>query len=227
MYGVAGERRLPELELPWLRGYAGSAPARVGNAASEQLQLDVYGEVLDALHQARERGLASDTDAWSLQRQLVEYLESAWHEPDEGIWEVRGPRRHFTHSKVLAWVAFDRGVHAIENAGHVGPLDRWKQIRRELHDEICRESFNVELNSFVQSYGSDRLDASCLQIPLVGFLPPDDPRVVGTVERIERDLTHDGLVMRYAHDEGPTVDGLPPRRACSSRARSGSSTASS
>ena len=209
MYGVGGERRLPEYEIGWLAGYAGSRPVRVGNAASEQLQLDVYGEVLDALHQAREHGLGPNDSAWSVQRQLVEYLEAAWHEPDEGIWEVRGPRRHFTHSKVLAWVAFDRAIHAVESSGLDGPLDRWRQARQALHDEVCRESFNVELNSFVQSYGSRALDASSLLIPLVGFLPCDDPRVVGTVDRIQSDLMRGGFVDRYAAERSLDVDGLP------------------
>jgi GH15 family glucan-1,4-alpha-glucosidase len=209
MYGVAGERRLAEYEIDWLAGYAGSRPVRVGNAASEQLQLDVYGEVLDALHQAREHGIGPDESEWAVQRQLVEYLEGAWHEPDEGIWEVRGRRRHFTHSKVLAWVAFDRAIHAVEKSGLEGPLDRWRQARQALHDEVCRESFNVELNSFVQSYGSHALDASSLLIPLVGFLPCDDPRVAGTVDRIQRDLMRDGFVERYAGERSVDVDGLP------------------
>jgi GH15 family glucan-1,4-alpha-glucosidase len=209
MYGVAGERRLSEHEVGWLPGYAGSAPVRVGNAASEQRQLDVYGEVLDALCQARIAGLQPDFDAWSLQRKLVEFLESAWQEPDAGIWEVRGPYRHFTHSKVLAWVAFDRAIQSVETLGQEGPVDRWKQVRQEIHDEVCRECFSVALNSFVQSYGSEELDASTLLIPLVGFLPPDDPRVVGTVERIERDLMRDGFVERYSAEVAPGLDGLP------------------
>jgi GH15 family glucan-1,4-alpha-glucosidase len=209
MYGVAGERRLPEFELDWLTGYAGSTPVRIGNAASEQLQLDVYGEVIDALHTARRGGLSASEHAWALQRKLVEFLEGAWHEPDEGIWEVRGPRRHFTHSKVLAWVAFDRAIDAVESFNREGPLERWKQARQDLHDEVCREGFNVELNSFVQSYGSETLDASTLLIPLVGFLPAEDPRVVGTIERIELDLTRDGFVERYREDDASDVDGLP------------------
>jgi GH15 family glucan-1,4-alpha-glucosidase len=209
MYGVAGERRLAEYEVAWLPGYAGSTPVRVGNAASEQRQLDVYGEVLDALCQARRAGLQRDFDAWSLQRKLVEFLESSWQERDAGIWEVRGPYRHFTHSKVLAWVAFDRAIELVERFDQEGPLDRWKQLRQEIHDEVCRECFDVTLNSFVQSYGSNELDASTLLIPLVGFLPPDDPRVVGTVERIERELTREGFVERYASETATDVDGLP------------------
>src|SRR5439155_1574097 len=211
MYGVAGERRLFELTLDWLPGYEGSKPVRVGNAAANQFQLDVYGEVLDALHQGRVSELESSKEAWSLQRRLLGFLEDAWKDPDEGIWEVRGPRRHFTHSKVMAWVAFDRGVQAIERFGRAGPADRWREIRSEIHHEICERGFDAELNSFTQSYGSKRLDASLLIIPLVGFLPADDPRMVGTVTAIERELVRDGLVYRYApDDEGQDVDGLPP-----------------
>jgi GH15 family glucan-1,4-alpha-glucosidase len=211
MYGVAGERRLSELTLDWLPGYEKSQPVRVGNAASAQFQLDVYGEVLDALHQARVRDLEISKEAWALQRRLLRYLEDAWKEPDEGIWEVRGPRRHFTHSKVMAWVALDRGVQAVERFGRPGPADRWRDVRSEIHREVLERGFDVELNSFTQSYGSKRLDASLLVIPLVGFLPADDPRMIGTVAAIERDLVHDDLVYRYAHDEeGRIVDGLPP-----------------
>ena len=211
MYGVAGERRLTELTLDWLPGYEGSRPVRVGNAASQQFQLDVYGEVLDALHQGRTHELESSKEAWALQRELLGYLEDAWKEPDEGIWEVRGPRRHFTHSKVMAWVAFDRGVQAVERFGRPGPADRWREIRAAIHREVLERGFDVELNSFTQSYDSKRLDASLLVIPLVGFLPADDPRMVGTVAAIERDLYRNGFVYRYADDEkGRDVDGLPP-----------------
>ena len=211
MYGVAGERRLFELTLPWLPGYEDSQPVRVGNAAAEQFQLDVYGEVLDALHQGRVRELEVSKEAWSLQRRLLGFLEHAWKEPDEGIWEVRGPRRHFTHSKVMAWVAFDRGVQAVERFGRNGPVERWRKIRAEIHREVCERGFDSELNSFTQSYGSKRLDASLLVIPLVGFLPPDDARMVGTVAAIEQTLVRDGFVYRYTHDEeGRSVDGLPP-----------------
>jgi GH15 family glucan-1,4-alpha-glucosidase len=211
MDGVAGERRLWEFTLDWLPGYEGSRPVRVGNAASEQFQLDVYGEVLDALHQGRIRDLEVSRAAWALQRRLLGFLEHAWKEPDEGIWEVRGPRRHFTHSKVMAWVAFDRGVQAIERFGRAGPVERWREIRREIHREVCERGFDPELNSFTQSYGSKRLDASLLVIPLVGFLPPDDPRMVGTVTAIERELVRDGFVYRYTPDEeARSVDGLPP-----------------
>ncbi len=211
MYGVAGERRLSELTLDWLPGYENSRPVRIGNAATEQFQLDVYGEVLDALHQARVHELESSQESWALQRQLLGYLEDAWKEPDEGIWEVRGPRRHFTHSKVMAWVAFDRGVQAVERFGRAGPADRWREIRAEIHREVLERGFDVELNSFTQSYGSKRLDASLLVVPLVGFLPADDPRMIGTVAAIERDLYRDGFVYRYAHDEEARgIDGLPP-----------------
>src|SRR5436305_890188 len=211
MYGLAGERRLPELELPWLSGYEGSKPVRTGNAATEQLQLDVYGEVLDALHQGRVHELGVSREAWALQRRMLTYLEEIWKEPDEGIWEVRGPRRHFTHSKVMAWVAFDRGVQACERFGRNGPVDRWRKARSEIHAEVCRRGFDTELNSFTQFYGSTRLDASLLIIPLVGFLPGDDPRMLGTVAAIERDLVRDGFVQRYAaDDEAASVDGLPP-----------------
>jgi GH15 family glucan-1,4-alpha-glucosidase len=209
LYGVGGQRRIAEFELEWLPGYAGSRPVRVGNAAHEQFQLDVYGEVMDALHQARVHGLDPDDHAWSLQRNIMEFLEGAWDSPDEGIWEVRGPRRHFTHSKVLAWVAFDRAVQAVERWDLRGPLDRWRQVRAEIHEEVCREAFNVELGSFTQAYGSSELDASTLLIPLVGFLPADDPRVVGTIDAIQRDLTRDGFVERYKVQEHNVVDGLP------------------
>jgi GH15 family glucan-1,4-alpha-glucosidase len=212
LYGVAGERRIPEYELDWLPGYAGSRPVRVGNAAHEQFQLDTYGEMMDSLHEARRHGLARDDHAWSLQQHVMEFLEGAWDQPDEGIWEVRGPRRHFTHSKVLAWVAFDRAVEAVERWDRPGPVDRWRRIRNEIHEEVCREGFNVELNSFTQAYGSDELDASTLLIPLLGFLPPEDPRVIGTVEAIQRELTRDGFVQRYhthAVDDGlPTGEGV-------------------
>ena len=208
MYGMHGERRLTELELPWLPGYENSRPVRVGNAASTQLQLDVYGEVMDSLHLARRAGLTDDADAWELQQALLGHLEQAWHEPDEGIWEVRGPRRHFTHSKVMAWVAFDRAVKAVERHGASGPVDRWRQLRDEVHAEVLREGFDQERNTFTQYYGSKELDASLLMIPLVGFLPATDPRVVGTVAAIERELMWTGFVQRYQTKEH--IDGLPP-----------------
>ncbi len=209
LYGVGGQRRIAEFELNWLPGYAGSRPVRIGNAAHEQFQLDVYGEVMDALHQARVHGLDPDDHAWSLQRNMMEFLEGAWDQPDEGIWEVRGPRRHFTHSKVLAWVAFDRAVQAVERWDLRGPLDRWRQLRAEVHGEVCREAYDVALGSFTQAYGSTELDASTLLIPLVGFLPADDPRVAGTIAAVQRDLTRDGFVERYQVREQNVVDGLP------------------
>jgi GH15 family glucan-1,4-alpha-glucosidase len=209
LYGVGGQRRIAESELDWLPGYAGSAPVRIGNAAHEQFQLDVYGEVMDALHQARVHGLDPDDHAWSLQRNLMDFLEGAWDRPDEGIWEVRGPRRHFTHSKVLAWVAFDRAVQAFERWDLPGPVDRWRRLRAEIHEEVCREAFNTELNSFTQAYGSEELDASTLLMPLVGFLPADDPRIAGTIDAVKRHLTRDGFVERYQTQERNDVDGLP------------------
>ncbi len=208
MYGVGGERRLTELELPWLAGYEGSAPVRIGNAASEQLQIDVFGEVMDALYQARVHGLAFERPAWALQLTLLEYLERVWREPDEGIWEIRGERRHFVHSKVMAWVAFDRAVRTVETQALDGPVDRWRALRDEIHRDVCEHGFDAKLGSFTQSYGSQELDASLLLIPLVGFLPADDPKVRGTVEAIERTLVAGGFVLRYRTEEGG-VDGLP------------------
>ncbi|HEU4450636.1 MAG TPA: glycoside hydrolase family 15 protein [Gaiellaceae bacterium] len=210
MYGPAGERRLPESELDWLRGYEGSAPVRIGNAACRQRQLDVYGETMDMLHQARRSGIETAAPAWSLQRHLLDFLEGAWRQPDEGIWEVRGGKREFTHSKVMAWVAFDRGVKAVERFGLPGPVDRWRRLRAEVHEEVCRSGYDGELGAFVQYPGSRRLDASLLMIPLVGFLPARDERVRGTVAAIERDLCEDGFVHRYSHDDVEQVDGLPP-----------------
>jgi GH15 family glucan-1,4-alpha-glucosidase len=211
MYGVAGERRLTEFELPWLAGYEGSRPVRVGNGASDQRQLDVYGEVVDALYQARRQGLVQSDPAWRLTLKIFEWLESGWREPDEGIWEVRGPRRHFTHSKVMAWVAFDRAVKTVERFGRDGPVDRWKAARKAIKDEVLREGYNAERGAFTQFFGSNRLDASCLLMPLVGFLPAMDERVVGTVRAIEEELFSSGFVERYrADEENAAVDGLPP-----------------
>jgi GH15 family glucan-1,4-alpha-glucosidase len=211
MYGPGGERRLTELELPWLEGYEGSRPVRIGNNASEQFQLDVYGEVLDVLYQARRRGLPPDDSAWALCLHLLRNLERRWREPDEGIWEVRGPRRHFTHSKVMAWVAFDRGLRLIQELGRDGPVERWRAVRDEIQAEVLERGYDAELGSFVQSYDSKRVDASLLTIPLYGFLPPDDPRVRGTLEAVRRELLVDGFVQRYRHDEAvEAVDGLPP-----------------
>ncbi len=207
LYGITGVRRLDEYELPWLPGYEGAAPVRVGNAASSQFQLDVYGEVMDTLHLARVSGLDPEPAAWHFQVAMLDFLESSWKQPDEGIWEVRGPRRHFTHSKVMAWVAFDRCIKDAERDGLAAPLDRWRESRDAIHAEVCAKGFNDGINSFVQSYESTFLDASLLLIPQVGFLPPSDPRVLGTIAAIERHLLVDGLVLRYATEAG--VDALP------------------
>jgi GH15 family glucan-1,4-alpha-glucosidase len=207
LYGIAGERRLTELEVSWLSGYEGSRPVRIGNAASEQLQLDVWGELMDTLHLARNNALDSDIQDWALQRSLVEYLEDIWEQPDEGIWEIRGPRRHFTHSKVMAWVALDRAVKAVEQHGLDGPIDRWRRCRDEIHRRVCEQGYDAERGSFVQSFGDTEVDASLLMLPLVGFLPATDPRVLGTVRAVERELLHDGLVQRYRPRE--SLDGLP------------------
>ncbi|MBL1089183.1 MULTISPECIES: glycoside hydrolase family 15 protein [Streptomyces] len=209
MYGLAGERRLPEYEVPWLAGYCDSAPVRIGNGAVDQRQLDVYGEVLDSFHLARTAGLPAEPHAWSIQRSLMEYLESNWRDPDEGLWEIRGPRRHFVHSKVMAWVATDRAVRALEaNPKLGGALGRWRAMRDEVHREVCERGYDDERGTFTQSYGSRDLDAATLLIPRVGFLSGDDPRVRGTIEAVRRELTHEGLVRRYTTDGG-SVDGLP------------------
>jgi GH15 family glucan-1,4-alpha-glucosidase len=193
-------------------GYEGSKPVRTGNAAVEQFQLDVYGEVMDALHKARQLDIEAHPSAWALQRALLEFLEANWQRPDEGIWEVRGPRRYFTHSKVLAWVAMDRAVKAVEQLGHEGPVDRWRRIRHEIHQEVRRNAYDPDRRTFTQFYGSRELDASLLLMPLVGFLPPSDPRVRGTIEAIERELCQDGFVLRYpTGPAGEAVDGLPGR----------------
>jgi GH15 family glucan-1,4-alpha-glucosidase len=208
MYGVAGERRLTEFELPWLPGYERSAPVRIGNAASDQCQLDIYGEILDAYYQARRGGLAPADPASDLLPVLLDHLARIWREPDEGIWEVRGPRQHFTHSKVMAWVAFDRAVKLAEVFGLSGPVDRWKGLRRDIHDDVCKKAYNPQRGAFMRHYGAGTLDASVLMMPLVGFLPVTDPRVSGTIGAIERDLTADGFVLRY--DTASGRDGLPP-----------------
>jgi GH15 family glucan-1,4-alpha-glucosidase len=208
MYGVAGERRLWEWEVPGLQGYESSRPVRVGNAAHDQLQLDVYGEVMDALYQARRSGLSESERAWSVEQALLEHLASIWREPDEGIWEVRGPRRHFTYSKIMAWVAFDRGIKSAQEFGLPGLIADWQRIRSDIHDDVCRKGYDAERGCFVQAYGGNELDASLLLTAAVGFLPPSDPRVRGTVEVIERELLVDGLVRRY--DTGRSDDGLPP-----------------
>ena len=208
MYGVTGERRLMEHRLDWLPGYEQSVPVRIGNAAVHQLQLDVYGEVMDVMHQARRAGLDPSDDAWQLQTHLLRYLAGAWQQPDEGLWEVRGPRRHFTHSKMMCWVAFDRAVRAVERFGLDGPVQEWRAIRDHIHRDVCRQGFDPAVGAFTQAYGSPALDASLLLMPLVGFLPPDDPRVQGTVQAIERGLRADGFVLRYRTHE--VEDGLPP-----------------
>jgi GH15 family glucan-1,4-alpha-glucosidase len=187
MYGPAGESRLPELELAWLAGYEGSRPVRTGNAAVAQFQLDVYGEVMDALHKARQLGIEAYPSAWALQRALLEFLESNWQRPDEGMWEVRGPRRHFTHSKVLAWVAMDRAVKAVEEHGHDGPLDRWRRVRDEIHQQVCAKAYDPDRNTFTQSYGSRELDASTLLIPLVGR-PQDARRLFQRLLELRNDV---------------------------------------
>jgi len=210
LYGVAGERRITEQQLDWLPGYEQSRPVRTGNAAVNQFQLDVYGEVMDALYLARRVGLQYDETAWDLQRALMDFLESNWREPDEGLWEIRGPRRHFTHSKVMAWVAMDRAVKAVDLQQLEGPVQRWRALRREIHDEVCDQGFDAERNAFVQFYGGSQLDASLLMIPLVGFLPATDPRMRGTVEAVQRELSVDGLVLRYHPEGSADVDGLPP-----------------
>jgi len=207
MYGAAGERRLAEYEVDWLPGYEASSPVRVGNAAHRQFQLDVYGEVVDALHQMRCLGVDEDSNVWALETAIVEFLESGWREPDEGIWEVRGGRQDFVHSKVMAWVAFDRAVKGIEMFGLEGPLDRWRACRDDVHREVLERGFDPERNAFTQAYGSSALDASALMIPLVGFLPADDPRIAGTVDAVQRELVENGFVLRYQSDDG--VDGLP------------------
>ncbi|MBW3615426.1 MAG: glycoside hydrolase family 15 protein [Actinobacteria bacterium] len=209
MYGPAGERRLPELELDWLEGYEGSRPVRIGNAASRQFQLDVYGEVMDCLHQARRAGVSPDPFSWQLQRALMEFLEGHWRDPDEGIWEVRGPRRHFTHSKVMAWVAADRAVKAVELFGLDGPAQRWRSLREEIRADVCRHGFDADRGAFTQSYGRPELDASLLMLPLVGFLDARDPRMVGTVAAIEAELLGRGFVHRYADRSFGEIDGLP------------------
>ncbi|MDQ3600332.1 MAG: glycoside hydrolase family 15 protein, partial [Actinomycetota bacterium] len=211
MYGVAGERRLPELELDWLPGYEGSVPVRIGNAAATQRQLDVYGEVMDALHQARTAGIAPDAESWEVQLALVDWLESGWRQPDCGLWEVRGAPRHFVHSKVMCWVAFDRAVRAVEGFGLEGPVDRWRAARHDIHREVCERGWDGERRTFTQSYGSTELDASLLMIPMVGFLHPYDERVAGTIDAVRRELTHDGFVERYPTEHGVSVDGLPGR----------------
>jgi GH15 family glucan-1,4-alpha-glucosidase len=215
MYGIRGNRRLTEWDVPWLAGYENSSPVRVGNAAHEQLQLDIFGEVMDALHQARLSGLGVDEEGhsgheagWDLEREFLAHLETIWDQPDEGIWEVRSGREHFTYSKVMAWVAFDRAVKSAEMFGLQGPADEWRKVRDRIHADVCARGFDEKSNSFVRAYNSRELDASLLLMPAVGFLPPEDPRIRGTVEAVEARLMSDGLVLRY--DTATAGDGLPP-----------------
>ena len=210
MYGVGGERRLDERELEWLPGYQGSKPVRVGNAASAQLQLDVYGEVIEALFQTRASGGTLNDNVWSLTQKLLDWLAEGWRQKDAGLWEVRGPPRHFTHSKVMAWVAFDRAVRLCEEFGREGSLERWRALRDEIHAEVLARAWNEQKQAFAQSYEADELDASVLLMPLVGFLPATDERFVSTVAAIRRELTVGGLVLRYRSEAGAGVDGLPP-----------------
>lgn len=208
MYGVAGERRLDEWEIPWLPGYEGAAPVRIGNAASGQVQLDVYGEVMDALYFGRLNGLKEDAEIWGLQREMIAHLQQIWDQPDDGIWEVRGGRRHFTHSKVMAWVAIDRAIRTAEEFYLEAPLEEWRTLRDTIHEQVCTQGFDQTRNCFVQYYGASNVDASLLMIALTGFLPASDPRVAGTVAAIEEELLQDGFVLRYRTEK--RVDGLAP-----------------
>lgn len=207
MYGLGGERRLSEYEVPWLSGFAGSKPVRVGNAAAVQLQLDVYGEVMDALYQAHRSGMPADAVAWRVQRALLDFLEGNWHKPDQGLWEFRAPEQQFTHSKIMAWVAFDRAIKTVDRLQLEGPVERWRKIRYAIHQEVCSCAWSSEKKAFTQAYGSPHLDSALLLMPQVGFLRPDDERVMSTVAAIERELMQDGLVLRYSRQ---VQDGLPP-----------------
>jgi GH15 family glucan-1,4-alpha-glucosidase len=209
MYAVDGTRRLPEFQLDWLAGYEGSRPVRVGNAAADQLQLDVWGETLDGLSFAREARLSRNDDAWALQKRLLDFLEGNWRQPDNGLWEMRGPRRDFVHSKVMAWVAFDRMIAGVEHFGLDGPVDRWRQTRQEIFDEVLAKGYDAERNTFTQAYGSAELDAALLLIPQVRFLPWNDPRVAGTVQAVQEELCEEGFVLRYRPGVGTSDDGLP------------------
>jgi len=208
MYGIAGERRLSEWVADWLPGYEKSSPVRIGNAAHTQLQLDMFGEIMDVHHQARRGGLTTNDSGWDAQTKFLEYLTRIWREPDQGIWEMRGPAQHFTYSKVMAWVAFDRSIKSAENFGLEGPLEEWRRLRDEICDDVCTHAYNSKLGTFVQAYGSDQLDASLLMLPCVGFLPVSDPRIAATIAAIERKLLRDGLVIRYSTEE--VKDALPP-----------------
>jgi GH15 family glucan-1,4-alpha-glucosidase len=210
LYGVNGERRLQEFEVPWLKGYEGSAPVRIGNAASTQFQLDVYGEVVSSMYHAHRAGIEMDKTAWALQMALLSYLEEHWEEPDEGIWEVRGPRQQFTHSKMMAWLAFHRAVQLVEECGYPGKkkVQCWRELRDRIHQQVCERGYNKRKKAFTQYYGSDAMDASLLMMPMIGFLPANDPRVVGTIRAIERELMERGFVLRYRPAQ-KRVDGLP------------------
>jgi len=209
LYSVTGRRRLPEWQVPWLPGYQGSAPVRVGNAAAEQFQLDVWGEVLDTLHRARVSHLGAEEDAWDLQRAMLDFLEGHWNEPDKGLWEMRGPARAYVHSKVMAWAGIDRAVHAVERSRLDGPVRRWRALRQHTHDEVCARGFDSDRNTFTQFYGSRGLDAALLLVPQVGFLPADDPRVAGTVDAVAHNLLRDGYLLRYDPEADGDVDPLP------------------
>jgi GH15 family glucan-1,4-alpha-glucosidase len=210
LYGVNGERRLDEFEVPWLKGYENSAPVRIGNAASKQFQIDVYGEVVSSMYHAHRAGIEMDKTAWALQISLLQFLESHWQKSDEGIWEVRGPRRHFTHSKMMAWLAFHRGVQLVEECGYRADehIERWRALRDKIHQQVCEKGYDPRQKAFTQSYGSSALDASLLMMPMIGFLPASDPRVRGTITAIQRGLTQKGLVVRYKKSRS-NVDGLP------------------
>jgi GH15 family glucan-1,4-alpha-glucosidase len=212
LYSIDGRRRLPEWEVPWLAGYEGAAPVRVGNAAADQFQLDVYGEVLDTLARARDGGLQSEIDPWDLQRAVLDFLEDHWRDADNGLWEIRGPAQQFVHSKVMAWVGFDRAVRAVENNGLDGPVERWRQLRQEIHDEVCDRGFDRDRGTFTQFYGSKGLDAALLLLPQVGFLPATDDRIRGTVRAVGQELMRDGYLLRYDPDADSagsgSVDGL-------------------
>ena len=208
LYSITRERRLDEYEVGWLPGYMNAGPVRVGNAASRQLQLDVYGGLMDTFHLSRLAGLKPGPEVWKIQVALLKFLEANWQKPDEGIWEVRGPRRHFTHCKMMAWVAFDRAIKDAEAFGFDGPIARWRQARDAIHAQVCTDGYDAHVNAFMQSYGSPHLDASLLLMPQVGFLPPDDPRVVGTIQAIEHNLIVDRLVLRYSN--AARLDELPP-----------------
>jgi GH15 family glucan-1,4-alpha-glucosidase len=210
LYGPAGERRLPEIALAHLPGYENSRPVHIGNVAAGQFQLDIYGEIMDAMHVARLVGIPTGAESWALQRHLIDFVEKNWMRPDDGIWEIRGPRRHFTHSKMMAWVAIDRAVKAVESFGLPGDVAGWRKLRDLMHADVCRQGFNPTRQAFTQHYGSHRLDASLLMMPLVGFLPATDARVVATIEAIQSDLVRDGFVYRYHPENSGEIDGLPP-----------------